>query len=63
MAGAYLDFIENGFKWPPAPAGGYQPSKGDCCEMLCPCIPFFKPDPVEAASVEACKGEVETATA
>jgi len=38
----YLDFLENGFKWPETPEGGHMSSSGDCCEMLCPCIPFFK---------------------
>ena len=43
----YLDFLENGFKWPTPPEGGYKGSEGDCCQMLCCCIPGCKPTPME----------------
>ena len=50
----YLDFIENGFKWPAVPEGGYKSSSGDCCNMLCgKCVPALKePDVVVTTGVK-----------
>ena len=60
----YLDFLENGFKWPEKSPDGYMSSRGDCCEMFCPCIPMFKPADAASATYKAeSKEETDTAQA